>query len=66
MANDRVQAKIDLLKGRDETGEVKQSLEGFGGTLNRIGQIAAGVGLERLAEKMIDLGLTTVQKVCAD
>lgn len=60
MANDRVQAKIDLLKGRDETGEVKQSLEGFGGTLNRIGQIAAGVGLERLAEKMIDLGKSAV------
>lgn len=56
MANDRVQAKIDLIKGKDETGDVKNSLTSFGGSLTRIGEIAAGLGLERLAEKIIDVG----------
>src|SRR6476661_7087125 len=56
MANDRVQAKIDLVKGKDETAEVKGSLDSFGGSLSRIGEIAAGLGLERLAEQFINIG----------
>lgn len=56
MANDRVQAKIDLLKGKDETGEVKSSLGSFGSSLSRIGEIAAGLGLERLAENVVQVG----------
>jgi len=56
MANDRVQAKIDLVKGTDETGEVKSSLNSLGNAINQIGSIAAGIGLERLAEQIVGLG----------
>src|SRR5436189_6156708 len=86
MADSTVQARIDLVKGKDETSEVSSQLkkvsgsasdagnaakssasafEGFGSVLNRVGSIAAGVGLERLAEKVVSVGVAAVSAATA-
>lgn len=43
-----------------DTQEAQQNLENFSGSLGRIGEVAAGVGLERLAEKFISLGQSVI------
>lgn len=84
MADNRVQARIDLVKGTDDTNNVKSSLGdlsnkvdglkdsvtrageatsgttgllgSFGESLKHITEVAIGVGLEKLTEKIVDLG----------
>jgi phage-related protein len=39
-----------------DTGNAERNLEGFGGSLKRVGEIAAGLGLEKAAEAVLRFG----------
>lgn len=56
MADAELKAKITTEADLGGVDKAENALGKFGGTLNRISEIAAGVGLERLAEKFVDLG----------
>lgn len=49
------ESKLQIVIGAD-TSDAEQKLGGFGGTLAQIGKVAAGIGLERLAENAIQFG----------
>jgi tape measure domain-containing protein len=49
---------IEIKVNSDTKGvdDAKTKVEGFGGSLQRIGEIAAAIGLERLAQKFLQVG----------
>jgi len=56
LGDQQVQVNIKVNSDTGGVDSASSSLEGFGGTLQNIGTIAAGIGLERIAEGIINVG----------
>ena len=56
--NSTVEINIKVNSDTKGVDEAKQKVEGFGGSLQKIGEIAAGIGLARLAEQFLEFGKT--------
>src|SRR3712207_2818716 len=54
--NPEVQVKIYFKHDGKGLKDAEHAVDGFHGTLKRVGELAAGIGLERLAEKFIQVG----------
>ena len=51
MADETKELKVVITS---DTSQADQSLSGFSGSMQRVGEVAAGLGLEKVAEKVID------------
>jgi tape measure domain-containing protein len=54
--NSNVEINIKVNSDTKGVDEAKTKVEGFGGSLERIGEIAAGIGLARLGEQFLEFG----------